>query len=89
MHIGVPAETRAGETRGAATPETVKKLVTQEHRISVQIGAGLPASYIDDAFAQAGADLVNASTRSTRRSSSRSRRPPNPNWPCSNRAPCS
>ena len=26
MHIGVPAETRANETRVAATPETVKKL---------------------------------------------------------------
>jgi len=26
MRIGVPAETRAGETRVAATPETVKKL---------------------------------------------------------------
>jgi len=62
MHIGVPAETRANEARVAATPETVKKLVTQGHRVSVQSGAGLPASYIDDAFAQAGADLVDAAT---------------------------
>ncbi|WP_350029838.1 hypothetical protein, partial [Caballeronia sp. INDeC2] len=29
MIIGVPAETRANEARVAATPETVKKLVTQ------------------------------------------------------------
>ncbi|VXB52758.1 NAD(P) transhydrogenase subunit alpha part 1 [Burkholderia sp. 8Y] len=62
MHIGVPAETRANEARVAATPETVKKLVAQGHRLSVQSGAGVPASYIDDAFAQAGADIVDAAT---------------------------
>ncbi|WP_250533019.1 Re/Si-specific NAD(P)(+) transhydrogenase subunit alpha [Caballeronia sp. AZ10_KS36] len=62
MHIGVPAETRANEARVAATPETVKKLVAQGHRLSVQSGAGVRASYIDDAFAQAGADIVDATT---------------------------
>ncbi|GAB5101054.1 Re/Si-specific NAD(P)(+) transhydrogenase subunit alpha [Caballeronia sp. LP006] len=62
MHIGVPAETGANEARVAATPETVKKLVTQGHRVSVQSGAGLRASYVDDAFAQSGADLVDAAT---------------------------
>jgi H+-translocating NAD(P) transhydrogenase subunit alpha len=62
MHIGVPAETRANEARVAATPETVKKLVAQGHRVTVQSGAGLAASYIDDAYAQAGADLVDAAT---------------------------
>ncbi|WP_260465270.1 hypothetical protein, partial [Stutzerimonas stutzeri] len=29
MHIGVPLETHSGETRVAATPETVKKLIGQ------------------------------------------------------------
>jgi NAD(P) transhydrogenase subunit alpha len=62
MHIGVPAETRANEARVAATPETVKKLVSQGHRVTVQRGAGVPASYIDDAFAAAGAELVDANT---------------------------
>jgi H+-translocating NAD(P) transhydrogenase subunit alpha len=62
MHIGVPAETRANEARVAATPETVKKLVSQGHRVMVQRGAGLPASYIDDAFAASGAELVDAHT---------------------------
>ncbi|KIG02191.1 Re/Si-specific NAD(P)(+) transhydrogenase subunit alpha [Caballeronia concitans] len=62
MHIGVPAETRANEARIAATPETVKKLVAQGHRVSVQSGAGIKASYIDDAFASAGADIVDAAT---------------------------
>ncbi|MBP0593466.1 hypothetical protein J8I87_27990, partial [Paraburkholderia sp. LEh10] len=36
MHIGVPAETRPYETRVAATPETVKKYVSQGHRVTVQ-----------------------------------------------------
>jgi len=62
MHIGVPAKTRANEARVAATPETVKKLVSQGHRVTAQCGAGLPASYIDNGYATAGAKLVDAKT---------------------------
>jgi H+-translocating NAD(P) transhydrogenase subunit alpha len=61
MIIGVPAETRANEARVAATPETVRKLVTQGHRVMIQRGAGLPASYIDEAYVSAGAETVEAS----------------------------
>ena len=39
MRIGIPAETRPGETRVAATPETVKKLAAK-HAIVVHSGAG-------------------------------------------------
>ena len=35
MQIGVPAETTAGETRVAATPETVKKLKALGHTLRV------------------------------------------------------
>jgi NAD(P) transhydrogenase subunit alpha len=49
MKIGVPAETRPGESRVAATPETVKKLVGGKHQLVVQAGAGIPASFTDDA----------------------------------------
>jgi H+-translocating NAD(P) transhydrogenase subunit alpha len=35
MKIGVPAETRPGETRVAATAETVKKLVAGKHEVLV------------------------------------------------------
>lgn len=62
MHIGVPAESQANESRVAATPETVKKLIAQGHRVSVQHAAGLPASYIDEAYAAAGAELTDAIT---------------------------
>jgi NAD(P) transhydrogenase subunit alpha len=60
MHIGIPTEVLAGETRVAATPETVKKLVSQGHSVSVQSGAGLAASYTDSAYLAAGAVLVDA-----------------------------
>ncbi|WP_426116574.1 Re/Si-specific NAD(P)(+) transhydrogenase subunit alpha [Massilia sp. PWRC2] len=59
MRIGIPAETRSGETRVAATPETVKKLGAK-HQIIVQSGAGLPASITDDAYTAAGAMIGTA-----------------------------
>lgn len=60
MHIGVPLETHTGETRVAATPETVKKLVNQGHTVTVQSGAGLNASLPDGAFETAGAKIGDA-----------------------------
>jgi NAD(P) transhydrogenase subunit alpha len=60
MRIGVPAETRPGETRVAATAETVKKLVTQKHQVVVQSGAGLAASQTDQAYVAAGASMGTA-----------------------------
>ncbi len=60
MHIGVPAETLAGETRVAVTPETVKKLKSQGHTVRVQSGAGLAASVTDEAYVAAGADITDA-----------------------------
>jgi len=59
MKIGIPAETRPGETRVAATPETVKKLAAK-HQVVVQSGAGVPASVIDEAYVAAGATIVSA-----------------------------
>ncbi|MBL8356774.1 MAG: NAD(P)(+) transhydrogenase (Re/Si-specific) subunit alpha, partial [Delftia acidovorans] len=60
MLIGVPAETMAGETRVAATPETVKKLRAQGHVLRVQSGAGVAASVPDALFEAAGAEIVDA-----------------------------
>ena len=59
MRIGIPAETRPGETRVAATPETVKKLAAK-HQVVVQSGAGLQAAVIDDAYVAAGATIGSA-----------------------------
>ena len=60
MLIGVPAETAAGETRVAVTPETAKKLVAQGHQVRVQSGAGLRASATDAAYQAAGAEITDA-----------------------------
>ncbi|MGZ5818840.1 MAG: Re/Si-specific NAD(P)(+) transhydrogenase subunit alpha [Burkholderiaceae bacterium] len=60
MRIGIPAETRPGETRVAATPETVKKLLAAKHQVIAQSGAGIASSVTDDAFATAGAQISSA-----------------------------
>ena len=62
MLIGVPAETTAGETRVAITPETAKKLIAQGHSIRVQSGAGVAASVTDEAYAAVGAQLTDATS---------------------------
>ena len=60
MHIGVPLETQAGETRVAATPETIKKLIGQGHQVTVQTGAGVAASITDTAYVAVGASIGDA-----------------------------
>jgi len=61
MIIGIPRETRAGETRVAATPETVKKLAASDkHTLVVQSGAGISSSIPDADFAAAGAKICTA-----------------------------
>ena len=47
MRIGIPKETHAGETRVAATPETVRKLVAQGHQVTVEQTAGRAACITD------------------------------------------
>jgi NAD(P) transhydrogenase subunit alpha len=60
MLIGVPAETTAGETRVAATPETARKLIGQGHVLRVQSGAGTAASLSDAAYAAVGCEISDA-----------------------------
>ena len=59
MLIGIPAETAAGETRVAVTPETVKKLKAQGHTLRVQSGAGVAAAVTDAAYEAAGAEITD------------------------------
>ena len=47
-----------GERRVAATPETVRKLVALGAQVQVQAGAGEPAGFADEAYRDAGAQLV-------------------------------
>jgi NAD(P) transhydrogenase subunit alpha len=57
--IGVASETASGERRVALTPETCRKLIARGARVRLQRGAGRPASFTDEAYAEAGAELVD------------------------------
>ena len=59
MQIGVPRETRARETRVAATPKTVEQLVALGYDVAIERGAGEGASFSDEAYAAAGARVVD------------------------------
>ena len=58
MQIGVPRETRARETRVAATPKTVGQLVALGYDVVVERGAGEASSFSDEAYVVAGARVV-------------------------------
>ena len=60
MRIGVPAETTAGETRVAVTPETAKKIIAQGHQVLIQSGAGVAASVTDAAYEAVGAQITDS-----------------------------
>ena len=60
MRIGVPLETRANETRVAATPETVKKFISLGHTVIVQNNAGVASSQPDSAYEAVGASIGSA-----------------------------
>ena len=64
--ILIPKERGAGETRVAATPETVAKLIKLGHEVEVERGAGEQASFPDEAFGEAGAGLVGGGEASWR-----------------------
>ncbi|WP_297322079.1 Re/Si-specific NAD(P)(+) transhydrogenase subunit alpha [uncultured Bartonella sp.] len=58
--IFVAKETVNGETRVAASPETVKKLINLGYNVLVEKGAGLLSLISDADYSQAGAEIVNA-----------------------------
>ena len=59
MRIGVPAESKPGETRVAATPKTVGQLIGLGYDVVVERGAGARSSFSDEAYAAAGASVVD------------------------------
>ncbi len=56
--IVVTRERRDGESRVAATPETVKKLISLGFGVTVEAGAGAAAAYPDPDYRAAGADIA-------------------------------
>jgi len=59
MRVGIPAESVAGETRVAAVPDMVARLVRLGLEVRVARGAGLASAYTDEAYAEKGATLVD------------------------------
>jgi NAD(P) transhydrogenase subunit alpha len=60
VDVLVLKETAEGERRVAATPETVKKLVSAGAQVHLQAGAGTAAGFPDQAYVDAGAQLGDA-----------------------------
>jgi NAD(P) transhydrogenase subunit alpha len=58
MRVAVLKERRGGETRVAATPETVKKYLGLGLEVAVERGAGLASGITDAAYAEAGAEIA-------------------------------
>jgi proton-translocating NAD(P)+ transhydrogenase subunit alpha len=58
MRLAVLKERRAAETRVAATPETVKKLIALGLTVAIETGAGLSASITDADVSAAGAEIA-------------------------------
>jgi NAD(P) transhydrogenase subunit alpha len=58
LKVLVPREVAPGETRVAATPETVKRYAKEGLEVLVEAGAGEQAFISDDRFKEAGARIV-------------------------------
>ena len=59
MRIAIVREPDPGERRVAGTPDSVRQLVASGLDVLVQRGAGAQSGYPDDAYAEAGATLVD------------------------------
>ena len=59
MVIGVPTEIKPGEKRVAMTPPGVRALVSEGHRVLIQMAAGLNSGLNDAQFSAAGAQIVD------------------------------
>ncbi|MBT3917943.1 MAG: NAD(P) transhydrogenase subunit alpha [Nitrosomonadales bacterium] len=58
MKIGILKETTKGEVRVAATPESVKKMITLNHSVLIESGAGTGASLSNQDYKNHGAEIV-------------------------------
>jgi len=59
IRVLVPRECRPGETRVAATPETVRRLSARGCLLQVEQGAGIASGFDDAAYGEAGAQLID------------------------------
>ncbi len=62
MKIGVPKEIHESESRVATTPDVAGQLIGMGFTVSIESGAGVRANFTDDAYREAGVEIV-ADTR--------------------------
>ena len=62
MRIGVPKEIYEGECRVATTPDVVTQLIKLGFDVAVESGAGTKASYSDDAYREAGCEVIDSAS---------------------------
>jgi alanine dehydrogenase len=60
MLIGVPREIKNHEYRVAITPSGVKEFTNHGHSVLIESGAGLGSAITDDAYVNAGAEIVKS-----------------------------
>lgn len=58
MRIGIPKEIHEGEMRVATTPDVAAQLQKLGFTVAVESGAGVPASFNDEAYRQSGAEIA-------------------------------
>ena len=59
MKIGVPKEIKPQETRIGLTPDSVKVLVSEGHKVLVENNGGYEAGFENDQYIKAGAKIAN------------------------------
>ncbi|BCX82075.1 H+-translocating NAD(P) transhydrogenase subunit alpha [Methylomarinovum caldicuralii] len=63
MRIGVPREVHEGERRVATTPQVAEQLRKLGFTVAVEKGAGEAANFPDDAYREAGAEIIDDARR--------------------------
>ena len=58
MIIGVPKEIKTKEDRVAITPQGVKSLVSQDHKVIIEKSAGVGSGFTDEEYINQGATIV-------------------------------
>jgi NAD(P) transhydrogenase subunit alpha len=62
LKVAIPRETVFGERRVAATPQTCTRIAKLGYEVLVESNAGEAASFVDAAYIEAGAKIVDAAT---------------------------
>ncbi len=60
MKIGIPKEIHPGEQRVATTPDVTARLIKLGYSVSIESGAGINASFSDQAFLDSGAQIAES-----------------------------